>query len=132
VLGRPNRFFITPNRHQTLSPSFPDAVLAARHPASAASGRFHYIEYPLDCQWVEDDKKRAAVAGQLQGIWMIIEALAERADALLSHGPTMDALRTLRGDGGGDGASSGGGGIDLMVVGEWAVCFGVSAGRIDW
>jgi len=99
--------FLAPDCHRP----FADSTLSARHPAAAASGRFHYVPYPLDCAWVEEDKKRAAVAGQLHGIWMIIEALANRTDAILSHAPTMRALRALRDDPAG--------GINLMVTGEW-------------
>ncbi|GBF95279.1 2-hydroxyacylsphingosine 1-beta-galactosyltransferase [Raphidocelis subcapitata] len=96
--------FLAPDCHR----AFAEATLAARHPPEAAA-RFSYVPYPLDCEWVENDKKRAAVAGELHGIWMILEALANRTDALLSDGGTMAALRALRDDGAA-------GGIDLVVA----------------
>ena len=93
--------FVTPDCHQ----AFAEAHVASRHPNASLS----YVSYPLDCAWVEEDKKRAAVAGQLHGIWMIVEALANRTDYVLSHEGFMDQLRALR-----DAPA----GVDLMVTGE--------------
>ncbi|KAI8475997.1 MAG: hypothetical protein J3K34DRAFT_516913 [Monoraphidium minutum] len=102
-------FFAAPECHVP----FARALAAERRPAAAdgaaaGGGEITYIPYALDCAFVEEDKKRAAAAGQLHGIWMILKALAARADALLSDGAFMAALRRLR-----DGPQ---GGIDLVIA----------------
>lgn len=98
--------FATPDCHQP----FAEARAAARRPRAPP---LSFVSYPLDCAWVEEDKKRAAVAGQLHGIWMIVEALANRTDYVLGHEGFMGKLRALR---------DSPGGIDLVIAGERRVC----------
>lgn len=93
-------YFITPDCLQASAAS----IVAERHPTAA----LRYVTYPLDCAWVEEDKKRAAVAGQLHGIWMIIEAIANRTEYILSDQEFMGRVRALR---------DGPGGIDLVIAG---------------
>eukprot|EP00877_Chromochloris_zofingiensis_P011542 jgi/Chrzof1/6641/Cz19g04010.t1 len=78
---------IAPDCHQ----QFAENVVANTYPHV----QLKYISYYLNCTFVELDKPRAATAGPVHGVWMILEALAKRTDDVLSNQTLIQELRHL-------------------------------------
>ena len=80
-------YFLTPDCHQ----SFAENVVKQGH----SDAQLTFISYFLNCEWVEHDKQRAAVANPGHGIWMILEALANRTDSIMSNATLIADLQQL-------------------------------------
>jgi glucuronosyltransferase len=80
-------YFLTPDCHQ----DFAEKVVKQNHP----NAQLNYVSYYLNCEWVEHDKQRAAVANPVHGIWMILEALANRTDSIMSNTTLIAELQAL-------------------------------------